>query len=468
MARPLLLHSGRIATFAPEGPAFLADGALRVAADGTVEALGPTAEVAPPEVREGFAGEVLDLAGNLVLPGLINAHTHLYSALARGMSALPGEPAADFRGVLEQVWWPLDRALDRETTYLSAVTGLLECVRAGVTTVIDHHASQGFVEGSLDALAQAADEVGVRLSTCFEVTDRDGPEVAAAGLEENARFARAVRDDPRPRGGVATRAATLGLHASFTLEDPTLERALELLDGEGLPGVHVHVAEDRADPLDAIARCGGRTVERLRRAELLRPGTICAHAIWVDDGELKILADSGAIVAINPASNMNNGVGRADVARLRQAGVRVAVGSDGMSGDVLGQLGLAFLAQRDLARDPRVGWEEATALLAGNRAAADVFFPGAGLGTLRVGGPADLAVLDYVPWTPLDGDNLLGHLLYGELGARVRTVVCGGRVVLRDGRFPDLDLPALSARAREGARSLWRRRRPSPPRPQET
>lgn len=467
MAGPLLFHSGRIATFAEDGPALLEDGALRIDAQGVIEALGPTAEVAPPEGRAAFPGEVIDLGGNLVLPGLINAHTHLYSALARGMPALPGEPATDFRGVLEQVWWPLDRALDRESTYLSGVTGLLECVRAGVTTVIDHHASEGAVAGSLDALAEAAGDVGVRLSTCFEVTDRDGPAVAAAGLEENARFARAVREDPRPRGGAPTLAATVGLHASFTLGDATLARALELLDGEGLPGVHIHVAEDKADPLDSLGRCGARTVERLRRAELLRPGTICAHAIWIDDAELAILANAGAVVAVNPASNMNNAVGRADLTRLREAGVRIAIGSDGMTGDVLSQLSLAFLARRDQAGDPRVGWEDADALLAGNRAAAEVFFPGAALGTLRAGGPADLAILDYVPWTPLDASNLLGHMLYGELGARVRTVVCGGRVVMRDGRFPDLDLPALSARAREAARALWGRRRPPTP-PQET
>jgi cytosine/adenosine deaminase-related metal-dependent hydrolase len=141
--------------------------------------------------------------------------------------------------------------------------------------------------------------------------------------------------------------------------------------------------------------------------------------------------------------------------------VTLAVGSDGMTGDILSQLAQAYLVRRDAARDPRVGWDDAAALLEGNRAVADVFFPGAGLGTLAVGGPADVAIFDYDPYTPLDGGNLLGHLLYGGLGARVRSVLCGGRFVMREGRFPSHDLPALCARGRDQAQALWERRRPS-------
>ncbi|MGE0712518.1 MAG: amidohydrolase family protein [Planctomycetota bacterium] len=456
-----LLHNGRIATLGEAG--FLEDGALRVDAAGRVTALGPSAEVAPPALRAGFPGEVVDLGGRVVLPGQINAHMHLYSTLARGMPPLPGEAPADFRGVLERLWWPLDRALDEESVYLSALFGLLDCARAGVTTVVDHHASEGWVRGSLEAVARAARDVGLRLSTCFETTDRDGAAVSAAGLEENLAFAAAAREDPWPLGGAPSRAATLGLHASLTLDDQTLARAAQAVADHGLPGVHVHVAEDRADPADSLARSGVRTVERLHRAGLLGPGTIAAHAIWVEAHEVELLAQSGTIVVTNPSSNMNNGVGRCDVARLRAGGVRLAVGTDGMHGDVLAELAQTYLARRDAARDPRVGFDDAAALWAGNRAVAEVFFPGAGLGTLRAGGPADLVVLDYDPWTPLDGDNLLGHVLYGGLGARVRDVLCGGRWVRAAGRFPALeerlDLTELTARARQAARAMWERRR---------
>ncbi|RMG14988.1 MAG: chlorohydrolase [Planctomycetota bacterium] len=325
--------------------------------------------------------------------------------------------------------------------------------------MVDHHASEGAVEGSLAAVDRAAAALGVRLCTCFETTDRDGAAVADAGLAENLRHAQEVRADPRPLGGVASRAATLGLHASLTLSDETLARARALVDEHGLPGVHVHVAEDRADPEDALARSGLRTIERLDRAGLLGPGTLAAHCVWVDDHEVALLAERSVKVIHNPSSNMNNGVGRADVARLQAAGVVCALGSDGMSGDVLGELAQAYLVRRDTARDPRVGWDEARGLLQGTRAVAELFFPGAGLGTLREGGPADLVVLDSPPYTPLEGDNVLGHLLYGGLGARVRSVLCGGRFVLRDGTFPGLDLAALCQRARARARALWARRR---------
>lgn len=454
MSIPVLLRGGRVAVDLEGGP-LLQDGAVLIE-DGRVTALGPTEDVRVPP---GFQGRTIDLGGRLVLPGLINAHTHLYSTLARGMPPLSGPSPHDFRGVLERLWWPLDRALSLEDVYLSAFFGLLECVRAGVTTVVDHHASEGAIAGSLEAVARAADDVGVRLCTCFEVTDRDGPAVARAGLEENVRFARAARADPRARGGAPTLAATFGLHASFTCEDGTLRAAHDLVEREHLPGVHIHVAEDEADEEDALRRAGVRTIQRLDRFGLLGPGSVFAHCVWADDAEVARLAETRTVVVTNPSSNMNNGVGRLDLARLRESGVRVALGSDGMTGDVLHELAQAYVVRRDAARDPRVGGDDAAALLSGTREVADLFFPGGGLGRLAPGGPADLAVLDYDPWTPLDGGNLLWHLLYGGLGAKVRTVVVGGRVVLDDGAVPGHDLPALAARAREAAVGMWRRRR---------
>jgi len=453
MTEPMLFEGGRIATLSG---AFYEDGALWVEG-GRIQRMGPTRAV-----KSGFSGQIVDLRGRLVLPGLVNAHHHLYSTLARGMPPLPGPAAKDFTGVLEQLWWPLDRALRPSDVYLSALFGLLESARHGVTTVIDHHASEGAVAGSLSEIARAAEDLGLRVATCFEVTDRDGPEVSAAGLAENARFARAVAADPKPRGGVATLAATLGLHASFTLSDETLSHARELRERLDLPGVHVHVAEDEADPAHAQATSGVRTVERLHRAGLLGPGTLAVHAVWVDDAEVARLAETETLVVVNPSSNLNNAVGRSDVGRLLHAGVRVGVGSDGMTGDWLHELAQTYFVRRDMAGDPSVGWDEVPQLQAGTRAVADVFFPGAGLGTLREGGPADFAVYDYDPWTPLDGDTLQGHLLYGGLGPRARTVVCGGRVVLLDGAPPNLDLASLSATAREAARALWNRRQGAP------
>ncbi|MBI3722690.1 amidohydrolase family protein [bacterium] len=450
------------------GSSEVRDDAGIVLETGRVALLGETAEADRWTAAHGeLSPEVLDLAGRVVLPGLVNAHTHLYSTLARGMPLLPGREApADFLAILEEIWWPLDRALDAEDVYLSALLGLAECARAGVTTVVDHHASERAVEGSLDLVARAAREVGVRVATCFEVTDRDGPEVARAGIAENVRFAKAAREAEK-LGGSAHVAATFGLHASLTLSDETLERARDAARGAGLPGFHVHVAESRFDPDDSLRRSGVRTVQRLARAGVLGPASIAAHGVHVDAAERALLKETGTVVVTNPSSNRNNAVGRADLARLLESGVKLALGTDGMSADVLAETTQAFLGSKDRAESPRAGWAEAHAALAGNAGVAQLLFQEAKLGKIAQGGPADLVVLDYVPWTPLQGERFFAHVLYGNLGARTWHTIAGGRFVVRDGRLasPGVDLERAAALARERARALWDRRAAFAPAP---
>ena len=308
----------------------------------------------------------------------MNAHTHLYSTFARGMGLLPGRQAPpDFRAILEEIWWPLDRALDEEDVYLSALVGLSECVRAGVTTTIDHHASERAIEGSLEQVARAARELGVRVATCFETTDRDGADVSRRGLEENARFARHARE-AAPLGGTPQLAAILGLHASLTLSDATLERALGTARDAGLEGFHIHVAESRFDPEDSLAKSGVRTVERLASAGILGPRTIAAHCVHVEERERALLAQTGTLVVVNPSSNRNNAVGRVDLAAHLASLVRIAAGSDGMTPDILGEVAQLFLSAKDGAPggspDPRAGWAEAAQALEGTTHVARALF----------------------------------------------------------------------------------------------
>jgi putative selenium metabolism protein SsnA len=447
--RPIVLRRARVlldlgGSAAASG--VVDDGGL-VLHGGKVALVGRTADAdrwARENARE--TPEVVDVSGSVVFPGLINAHTHLYSTLARGMP-LVGEPPAEFDQILERIWWPLDRALEEEDVYLSALVGLVECAKAGVTTVIDHHASETAIEGSLEAVARAAREVGVRLSTCFEVTDRDGPTVAGRGIEENARFARTERGD---LGGLPQVVPTFGLHAAFTLSDATLARSRDAARESGLPGFHVHVAESRFD---------ASAVTRLAKAGIFGPKTIAAHCVHVTEEERALLAKTGTLVVTNPSSNRNNAVGRADLAEHLRAGVSLGLGTDGMSPDVLAECAQVFLGCKDEAKDPRAGWVTARSALAGTKAVADALF-GSGLGAITQGGPADLVILDYDPWTPFDGTNWPGHVLYGGLGSRVRHTICGGRWVVRDARAARVpDLERHVARARERALALWNRRR---------
>ncbi len=425
----MLLRNAILATFDPPR---VASGDLRI--DG-----GSISNRAHTLAARGDE-DVLDLGGALVLPGLVNAHTHLYSALARGMPG-PRKPPESFVEILERVWWRLDRALDEETVSLSGLAGTLDAARSGVTTMVDHHASPSAVSGSLDVLRQAVEEVGLRSVLCYEVTDRNGSEGRDLGLEENRRFL-ARGPTPLTRGMV-------GGHASFTLSGETLERLAALVEDTGGP-FHIHVAEDRADVQDCRERFGVGIVERLQRQGLLRPSTILAHGVHLAPGEIEAAQESGAWLAHNPRSNMNNDVGYAPTHAFRQA----ALGTDGMDGDVLAEARVAYLKLREAGRADAVP-AALRFVTGGHRLATQLF--GRPFGTLDAGAPADLIILDYPAPTPVHEGNLAGHILFGIDRGHVRAVMVEGRWVVRDRRVVAIDAEAVLARAREAAPRLWRR-----------
>ena len=405
--------------------------------------------IAPAGTLEGPFDRVLWAGRRVVMPGLVNAHTHLYSAFARGLWA---PPSADFQGVLRDLWWRLDRALDLEAVGLSAWATLLEAIRAGCTTLVDHHASPCAVRGSLDALAEAVCASGLRACLCYEVSDRDGAATAREGLEENAAFLRrcAAERHPQLRGLV-------GLHASFTLEDATLRAAAELGKASGA-GFHVHLAEDASDARLTRARHGCSPTARLAEAGVLGPESLAAHGVHLDAEDRARLARAGATVVHNPQSNQNNGVGLADLPALAAAGIPVALGTDAMTADPLAELRAALWAQHLRAGSPSAAFPEVCATLTRTNPALASRLWGAPLGTLAPGALADLLVLDYDPVTPMETANALGHLVFGLAQAGVRSTVCGGRVLMEDGELClDLDEAELRARCRAAARRVWAR-----------
>ena len=374
------------------------------------------------------------------MPGFVNAHTHLYSALARGMPG-PGEPPRTFTEILEKVWWRLDRALDEECVQLSGLVGAIEAARSGTTVLFDHHASPSFVRGSLATLRRAVEEVGLRSVLCYETTDRNGLAGRDAGIAENRAF---LASGPMPltRGMV-------GAHANFTLGDESLD-LLAAAAGTG-SGVHVHVAEDRCDVEESRAR-GTGVVERLRGHGLVGERTLLVHCVHLTAEELRDAQDAGASLVHCPRSNTNNAVGRAPTAHFRRA----ALGTDGLDEDMWAEARAAFLGMRDAGRSDALA---ATVLMLaeGHRLAGRFF--GLPLGRLDAGAPADLVVLDYRPPTPLTADNLAGHLLFGLDRSHVRSTMVAGRFVLRDRRIVGVDEEAVFARARRAAEALWGRMR---------
>ena len=225
------------------------------------------------ELQKQFPdAEVMDCSGKIVLPGFICAHHHFYSTMARGM-AIPGEPASNFVEILERLWWKVDRALLEEDITLSAQIPLIECIRNGTTTVIDHHASPGSPDGSLDLIESAVRQAGIRASLCYEVSDRN---VVGDGIQENERF---IKKLGKGDGQIA---AMMGLHASFTLSDETLEKCVGIARDAGV-GCHIHVAEDIADREDSLNKYGVPVVHRLHRLGASGPKSLFIHCVHIDE-----------------------------------------------------------------------------------------------------------------------------------------------------------------------------------------
>lgn len=390
--------------------------------------------------------EAVDCSGKIVLPGFICAHHHFYSTMARGMS-IPGEPAENFVEILERLWWKVDRALDEEDIVLSAQIPLIECIRNGTTTIIDHHASPSMRDGSLDLIESAVRQAGLRASLCYEVSDRNVP---GGGVAENERFIKKIGQ------GDGQIAAMMGLHASFTISDATMEQCVGIARDAGV-GCHIHVAEDAADREDSLDRYKMPTVNRLHKLGVSGEKSIFVHCVHIDEAEMDILADTNTMVVHNPESNMNNAVGVTPLLQLLAKGVLVGLGTDGMNSDMLAQMRCAYLLHRLANRDPRVAFMEAPQLLLQNNAAIAKRQFGLQLGQIAEGLPADLAILDYQPPTPLSEANFLGHLIFGLVDATVDTTVCKGKILMQGKRILSMDEERLAARSREIAPQMWKR-----------
>jgi putative selenium metabolism protein SsnA len=417
--------------------------------NGIITAIGPTTELE----RDYPLIDRMDAKGQLVMPGNICTHTHFYGAFARGM-AIPGLPPKDFTEILEKLWWSLDKCLTLEDVCLSALVMLVDAIRHGTTTLIDHHASPNAIEGSLDVIAAAVEEAGVRAVLCYEVSDRDGPEKTRQGIEENLRFIQRTRRENVADGRVQ---ATFGMHASLTLSDATLDACREIAPDD--VGFHLHAAEGAADQYDSIQKSGLRVVERLHRHGILGPHSILAHAVHVDAHEINLLGESGSWVTHQPRSNMNNAVGAAPVESLLNAGVKVGLGTDGFSSTMWQEGKIAYLLQKSWQRDPRSmsGVEVINMLFYNNARLVENIFKGSQIGSLATGAVADIIFVDYHPPTPMDPDNLPWHILFGFQESMISTTIAAGKVLMRDHQILVLDEAEISVKARQLAASLWSR-----------
>ena len=412
--------------------------------EGKIAALGKTAHLIAqyPEAQQ------IDAKGQLVMPGNICTHTHFYGAYARGM-AIPGAAPANFPQILERLWWPLDKALDRDTVRASALVSLVDAVKHGTTTLIDHHASPNFIDGSLDVIAESVDQAGLRAVLCYEVTDRDGDEKMRAGVAENVRFIQAKHSS---RIG-----ATFGLHASLTLNDDALRACADAVPTE--TGFHIHVAEHEADEEDSLRRSGKRVVQRLDEFGIWRDKTIAAHCVHIDEAERQILQDKGVWITHQPRSNMNNAVGAMAFDQMMALDMRICIGNDGFSNNMWADWKAAYFLHKVASRDPRKanGGDIIRAGVYNNVRLAEQFFPNVKLGEISIGAAADLIFVDYHPFTPLHAGNLPWHILFGFESSMVTTTIVEGQVLMQDRQLLTLDEAEIAREALALAPKVWER-----------
>lgn len=408
--RPIIL--GPLEAGAPGGPLVVVQGDRARAV--------PRAELPSEAERLPCDGATVEL-------GRVDAHTHIYSGLAPLGLPAPQPPPQTFVQILERVWWRLDRALDEASLRASARLYVAESLLAGTTTLIDHHESPALIEGSLDVLARACDELGIRALLCYGATERNGGrEEGHRGLAECDRFLRA-NAHPCLRGAVA-------LHASFTVSDDTIREAAHLCR-ERAAILHVHMAEDGkdlADAHDARARGYDGPLERLLALDALPPGSILAHGLDLDAAQVRRARDAGCWIVQNPRSNHGNGVG---YPRALARSDRVALGTDGYPARMEDEVAALHEHARAHGDDPAA---VARRITAGHALVAERFG-------------------DRVALPSVGGEAVMADLRVVEPDGRVRHVLVGGRVVVRDGVLTGADLGTIRREAEAEAQRLWAR-----------
>ena len=436
-----ILGNGRLITRSQALP-YLENGVVCI--DGTkIKAVGETAALRAryPEA------EFLDARGGVIMPAFINAHTHIYSALARGLS-IKGNNPTNFYEVLDGTWWAIDRKLTLKGTKASADALYIDCIKQGVTTIFDHHASYCEIPGSLFQIAESAKQFGIRSCLCYEVSDRDGEEKCLQAIQENADFITWCEKEKDPM-----LAAMFGGHALFTISDKTFDRMVAANNGR--TGYHIHVSEGMNDVYDSLQNYGRRPVQRLQDHGILGPKTILGHCIHVNTAEIELIKNTDTMVVNNPESNMGNAVGICPVLPLSKAGILLGMGTDAYTNDMLESLKVALCSQRSNACAPNVAWCEVRDMLFKNNAKIGARYFDAPLGVLEPGAAADVIVMDYKPFTPFSDANIDGHMIFGMTGRQCQTTIANGKLLMKDRELIGIDEEAINAHILEESKKLW-------------
>lgn len=439
----LILGNGRVITRDEKNP-FLEKGVVAIEGT-TIQKVGGL-----EEVRAAYPdADFIDAGGKVIMPAFINAHEHIYSAFARGLSVKGYDPKG-FLDILDGMWWTIDRNLTLQDTYLSAMATYIDCIRNGVTTIFDHHASFGSIRDSLFHIEKAAKETGVRSCLCYEISDRDGKDKARDSVMENAEFIRyAQKDDSGMIAGM------MGMHAQFTISDETMElAAANKPDGAGY---HIHVAEGIEDLHHCLKHYGKRIVDRLMDWDILGEKTLLGHCIYINGHEMDLIRDTNTMVVHNPESNMGNACGCPPTMELVHRGILTGLGTDGYTHDMTESFKVANVLHKHHLCDANAAWGEVPQMLFYNNAKIANRYFKQELGVLKEGAAGDVIIVDYNPLTPLGADNANGHILFGMNGSKVVTTVANGKVLMKDRELQGIDEEKVMADCQEASGALWKR-----------
>jgi len=406
---------------------------------------------ATPALEAKHTGaETIDASGRIVVPGLICSHSHLYGVLLRGAS-LPITPPSDFTQILQRVWWPVDEALTYEDAYASALVACMEFAKSGTTLFADTYSGPNSIEGVLDHIARAVEEIGIRGFIAFETTERHTKTEGERGVMENVRYAK------KTRGKADTKALPmLSIHASFTVTDELIRNVRNYANELNIP-ITIHTSEGMGDVHHNLENYGKRTVERLRDVGLLGPDVVLAHCVNLTDNELDIIKQTGAKIAHNPMSNMLNAVGVAPLAKMLGRRIPVGLGNDGYIFDMFENMRAAFLLHRAHAKDPRVT-DPYQILEMATIDGARLYGKEHELGSLEIGKRADVVIVNpRIMPTPLTAKSVVGHLVNTVDGDDVQTVFVDGKKIVDNGKLVRMDESAVQEKSQAAAARLWAR-----------
>ena len=442
----MLITNARIITWQIPNQ-ILSESAVRIE-DSLITDLGPQKQLLEKYPQD----QILDAQGQILMPGLICAHTHFYSAFSRGLY-IPGEEPYDFPDILKKLWWPLDQSLGKEAIEFSALVSLIDAIKHGTTTLFDHHASPNFILGSLDQIENSFEKAGLRGVICYEVTDRGGMKKAEEGIEENLRMIKKLEKDSINRRVKAT----FGLHASLTLSEETLGKCRKAIPEHY--GVHIHVAEHPNDEFDSIHKTNERVIQRLNRHNLLGKDTIIVHGVHLDIQEIMLLNETQSWLTHQPRSNMNNAVGMADIDSILRTGLKVCLGNDGFSNAMWDEWRTCYLVHKNWNRDPRRmnGFDVVQMAVYNNAELTSHFFHGNRIGSIEKGAKADLILVDYKPITEMNVDNLPWHILFGFRDSMVTTTMVDGKWLMKDRKLLEIDEEEVAEKAILISKEVWKR-----------